>query len=195
MSLLRCGKTRVVLASLVAMWLMLAVPRVQAQIWIASTGSVDEGSRSTYQFTGGTAHFRPSINAASVILRYNVQPFAAGVLRDPCCEGRSLIVRFRDNGSAAQVLVTLKRYNVRTGGVATLLRFDSNRFPAGSDFQEPLPQDCGSFFNFSFATGTVNGSEDNRGNHAYFIEATLIRTASGGNPGLATIGLITSLCP
>ena len=97
-----------------------------AQIWIASTGSVDQSSISTYQFTGQLAFVRPSLAKGTVTLRYNVFP-AGDLLKpitDPCCEARALMVRFLDNGSGAQVIVTLKQYNVTTGRLTTLLRFD-----------------------------------------------------------------------
>src|SRR5438552_16520591 len=92
-------------------------PTTAAQIWIASTGAVDESSTASYLFTGQAAFVRPSLPTGTVILRYNVLP--AGKLLTPitdsCCQGRALMVRFMDNGSGAQVLVTLNRYNVHTG--------------------------------------------------------------------------------
>ena len=58
-----------------------------AQIWIASTGSVDESSVATYQFDGQLAFVRPSIAKGTVTLRYNVVP-AGDLLTQlaPCCE-------------------------------------------------------------------------------------------------------------
>src|SRR4030095_8673777 len=129
-----------------------------AQVWIASTGTVDPSSLSTYQFVGQLAYVRSSVATGTVTLRYNV--FPAGDLLKPvtngCCESRALMVRFLDNGSGAQVIVKLKKYNVRTGQLTTLLTFDSNNYPPQSAFQEPVPDINGknsNFFNFSFAQG------------------------------------------
>jgi hypothetical protein len=91
---------------------------------------VDESSLSTYQFTDQKVLVKPSLDTATVVLRYNVLP--VGELLVPvtqaCCERRALMVRFLDNGSGAQVLVKVKQYNVRTGQLTTLMSFDSNNY-------------------------------------------------------------------
>ena len=127
----------------------------------------------------------------------NVFP-AGGLLRpitQPCCEGRILLVRFLDNGNGAQVIVTLKQYNVKTGQLTTLETFDSDDYPPRQHSRKGCSQSPGSFFNFSFAQGPTEGSQDQGGCCAYYVEGKLIRSAPGGTPGLGSISLVRSRRP
>lgn len=175
---------------------LMACP-AQAQTWAASTGAVDESSLLTYRFTDGNAFVRGN-TPGKVTLRFNVLPVGDLLVpvTNPCCEGRALWVRFLDNGDGAQVLVKLNRHNIITGETTTLLSFNSNDFPPQSTFQDATPnKGLGPLVNFSFATGPFNGANNEGGDSVYYIEATLIRSASGGTPGLASISIVRTLAP
>jgi hypothetical protein len=181
---------------LLIVFLLAIVGTSSAQLWVASTGTVDEGNRDAILFNGGVVSLKPPVGSA--IVRYNVLPVGTLIqpIAQPCCESRALMVRYRDNGPGARVIITLKRYNVHTGEVTTLLTFDSKQHPQQSGFLEPVPTiSDGSFFNFNFAEGPTEGVQDLGGDSAYYLEAKLIRSAPGGNPGLASVRIVTVQAP
>jgi hypothetical protein len=168
-----------------------------AQTWVASTGTVDPSSLSTYAFSGSAALVKGT-NTGKVVLRYNILPTDEMLVNvtQPCCEGRALWVRFLDNGDAAQVLVNVKQLNVITGQTTTILSFNSNNYQPQSTFQDATPNTgLGPLVNFSFAEGPFNGSTNEGGNNVYYVEATLIRSAAGGTPGLQSVSIVRTLAP
>lgn len=168
-----------------------------AQTWVATTGTADPSTVSMATFNGSAALIKGT-NPGKVVLRYNILPTNEMLVNvtQPCCEGRALWVRFLDNGDGAQVLVNVKRVNVTTGQTTTILSFDSNNFAAQSTFQDATPNSgLGPLVNFSFAEGPFNGSTNEGGDSAYYIEATLIRSATGGTPGLQSVGIVRTLAP
>jgi hypothetical protein len=170
---------------------------VNAQTWVASTGTIDPSSQSSVVFVNGAAYIKPGLTSGTVTLRFNVLPVGdlTVPLTNPCCDGRALLVRFLDNGSAAQVTVALKRYNIVTGQITILMTFDSKDFAPSSSFQTPqLLIFPGPFFDFSFAAGPIEGPSLG-GDSVYFLEAKLIRSGAGGNPGLASISIVRTPAP
>lgn len=168
-----------------------------AQTWVASTGTVDPASLSLVTFNGSAALVKGT-SPGKVVLRYNILPTDEMLVNvtQPCCEGRALWVRFLDNGDAAQVLVNVKRTNVNTGQTTTILSFDSNTYAPQSTFQNATPDTgLGPLVNFSFAEGPFNGSTNQGGDSVYYVEATLIRSATGGTPGLQSVSIVRTLAP
>ncbi len=164
---------------------------------VGSAGTVDEADAGKLVFQGATVAFpeilpplpttQAVLNAqialptetTSATIRYNVTAvdglFAPG-------SHLGMTVRFRDDGSRAQVLVRLYEQDIYTGVTNLLLTFDSNAFAASPNYQ------TGGVGSLS-PVGPLNFDQK-----AYFIEATLTKTSSaisifGGRPGLAIIKL------
>jgi len=157
-----------------------------------STGIADKVDLNKIVFSNGTVAFpeiqgtqvsaargaRLQLQTVQAVIRYNVTAtdglfFDAGRL--------CMIVRFRDDGNRARVLLRLLRLNVNDGATATLLTFDSNSFAPQQDFQTNSVGANRVPFDFS--------------NNAYYVEATLtkqqpiITPLGGGRPALAVVVL------
>ncbi|MGE0128003.1 MAG: hypothetical protein AB7U82_07985 [Blastocatellales bacterium] len=172
---------------------------VDRKAWttVGSAGTVDEADTGKLVFQGSAAAFPeilppfPSKDVelntqfalpaatTNATIRYNVTAvdglFASG-------SHIGMTVRFRDDGSRAQVVLKLYEQDIFTGATSLLLTFDSNAFAASPSYQTGgvgAPYSAGPF-NFD--------------QKAYFIEATLTKASShisifGGRPGLAIIKL------
>src|SRR6185503_8185081 len=157
-----------------------------------STGIADKVDLNKIVFSNGTVAFpeiqgtqvsagrgaRLQLQTVQAVIRYNVTA-TDGLFFDT---GRlCMIVRFRDDGNRARVLLRLLRLNVNEGATATLLTFDSNSFAPQQDFQTNSVGTNRVPFDFS--------------NNAYYVEATLtkqqpiITPLGGGRPALAVVVL------
>jgi hypothetical protein len=142
---------------------------------VGSAGTVDEADSHLVSFNLATATLRPG--ATGILnLRYNIVA-VDGLFGAP---GAELGVRFRDNGAAAQVIVRLKRYNLVTGAIATLLTLNSNAFRAQNGFQLRTVVDCSLEFDFF--------------DFAYFMDVELHKDNLAGTPALDVIQLASVRC-
>lgn len=101
------------------------------------------------------------------VLRYNVMA-VAGLFNTP---NGFMRLRMRDNGTGANVLVSLKRSNLAAGGIETIATFNSDSIGAGSGFQTPADVTFTHTYDFT--------------NYAYWLDVTLNRLDESGLPGFA----------
>jgi hypothetical protein len=137
---------------------------------VGAVGTVDEADRDKVVINNGQVMMKPEA-MGTVHLRYNVVA-VDGLFGVP---GAELGVLYSDDGPEAQVVVRLKRVNIVTGDITTLLTLNSNNFDAHDSLRLHTDFDCSLRFDFY--------------NNAYFIEGTLTKTADSGNPVLAVIQL------
>jgi hypothetical protein len=144
---------------------------------IGSTGMPDDASRNSVRFTGSTVEAKPAFTG-TLFVRYNVD--------EKDLDGFPALVqiRYRDNGSAARVIVTLKEHNFTTGEVTNIAVFDSNKAAPSPDFQTGLALSCDSTSSHPFDFL----------NNAYYIEIELRKSRAGGNPGVSQIRISNALC-
>lgn len=164
---------------LFALVAVLAAGAAQAQSnpWttVGSAGVVDEADTGIVDFVAGEARVRSTAVAGSVLnLRYNVVSL-------PGFSGPGQYVmrtRFRDNGAGANVRLDLRRYQ-NNGLNSVLATFDSDDHGAAVGYQTQA--EC-VLVDWDFATS------------AYYIEATLNKSAAAGTPALALIQLVPGNC-
>jgi hypothetical protein len=166
-------------------------------IWTAlgNTGIVDETGRSIYVFnSAGSAAIEPSVSSATLELRYNV----TGVSLIPATttppgddsdlESQNCIrldAKLRDTGSGARVIVRVQELDqaggpAGSGTIRTLGTIDSDTSSIASPeyvmYSTCLNVPPGDFpLDLAF--------------HAYVVEAQLIKTSAGANPGLKLLRL------
>lgn len=164
---------------LIAIAAVLAAGAAQAQSnpWttVGSAGVVDEADTSLVDFVAGEARMRSNAAVGSVLnLRYNVVSL-------PGFSGPGQYVmrtRFRDNGAGANVRLDLRRY--QNNGINSLqATFDSDDHAASAAYQTQA--EC-VLVDWDFATS------------AYYIEASLHKSAAAGTPALALIQLVPGNC-
>jgi hypothetical protein len=122
------------------------------------------------------------LQTVQAVIRYNVTAvdglfFSLG--------RHCMVVRFRDDGNRARVLLRLIESNLESGTIATRLTFDSNSFAPQPDFQANTVSTNRVPFDFS--------------HNAYYVEATLTKQQpitspfGAGRPALATVVLTRCL--
>ena len=157
-----------------------------------STGTADKVDLNKIVYSNGIVAFpeiqgtqlsagRPArlqLQTVQAVIRYNVTA-ADGLFFD---SGRlCMVVRFRDDGNRARVLLRLLKLDLNDGTTATLLTFDSNSFAPQQDFQANSVATNRVPFDFS--------------HNAYYVEATLTKqqpiatSIGGGKPALAVVVL------
>lgn len=171
--------TQTIRHSLLAAAAVLAAGAAQAQTspWTtaASAGVVDEADTGIVEFVAGEARMRNTAAAGSVLnLRYNV--VALPGFSGP---GQHVMrTRFRDNGAGANVRLDLRRY--QNNGLNSLQgSFNSDDFAAAPGYQTQA--EC-VLVDWDFMTS------------AYYIEATLQKSSSAGQPALGMIQLVPGNC-
>lgn len=143
---------------------------------VGSGGVVDDADAAEVTTNGAILQMTGTApNPTTSVIRYPV--YAVNNLA-AAYNTVALSVRFRDNGSGAQVLVKLKEFDIGTGTETTRLTFDSNDSGNNNSFQTDSVTDDDSDWDFDFVE------------KAYFLEVTLKKTGNGGKPAVAAMQLI-----
>ena len=142
----------------------------------ASAGTPDESAWTIVRLVQGEATLQPGVAPpASITMRYNI--VALDGLFSPLTPTSwpSVGIRYRDNGTGAQVIATVKSYDYTTGLTTVLAQFYSDRYRSSTAYQTRTFGSCARFSEFDFAT------------KAYFIEVQLVKSAEGGDPGVGVL--------
>jgi hypothetical protein len=136
---------------------------------VGSAGTVDEADTQIVAFDQSNATIKSGISNVTLNIRYNV----VGVEGDNGGTGDFdqivMGLRYVDNGANSRIVALLKRVNLNTGAIATLLTFDSDNFAqSGLSQIQSVSSGCSTVEPFNF---DVN---------AYFLDVSISRAAVGG---------------
>jgi hypothetical protein len=163
--------------------LVLAKPAwSQTPCWTMSgtTGTVDEADLSLPLMANNVLQVSSTTLPADLDIRYTVTGIPEALPN--VSYANTYLLRYRDSGSNARVVVALRAQNIISGATTTLWTFDSDLEPQSANFQIP-----------GFITTCGGGGFDFE-NNVYFIEATLTRTTTGTSPALATLQICSYVC-
>jgi len=177
--------TKTMAAGILTVVLMMTMASAQAnaqRAWTCNgaTGTVDETAYDLTQYLNGAVFLNDwAASGADAVIRYNIT--ATSGLES----GNRTIFKARilDNGPQSRVILYVRAYHLTTGAITTLGQIDSDSYPASSSFQvmETGMGMC------SFTGQGGKPAVNNFDEYAYYVEAHLMRTGWGGNPGLGLL--------
>jgi hypothetical protein len=174
------------LTSMVAALIVLAwAPAASAQvedIWSAAgvTGIVDEADLNMHTFnTSGSVSIKSSVASGTLDIRFPVHTMPAhDAPAGACTELRAVL---RDTGPGVRVVVRLMQLGIRSGfagQLTSLGQIDTDKSQRLSHLNEPL-----AYAEYRTCLNVPAGRPFDFQLFTYYVEAQLIKTAAGGNPG------------
>jgi hypothetical protein len=153
-----------------------------ADIWSAAgvTATIDEADLNIHQFnTAGSISIKSSVASGTLDIRFPVQTMPNHVAPAGACTQMRAVLR--DPGAGSRVIVHLMRLGIGAGlegQLTSLGGIDTDHTPRLTALNQPDEYaayraclNVGTDRPFDFALFT------------YYVEAQLIKTAAGGNPG------------
>jgi hypothetical protein len=159
---------------------------------VASTGTIDEADvKKVVLNTDGSASINSTISSTSAMIRFNVvdSPTIERVVDPDAITGQvRLAMRFRDNGTGARVIATMKRvllggfgaFASSTPANAVVAKIDSDQVPPSNDWQ----------------TASIKAADCCTGDRGlnfldfgYIVEVQLIKNHDTGTPGVMGVQL------
>jgi hypothetical protein len=172
----------IISAALVLMWKPAVAQFTVADIWSAPgvTGIVDEADQGIHQFnTAGSVSIKSSVRSATLDIRFPVQTMPShDAPQGSCTEMRAVL---RDTGAGTRVVVRLIRLGITAGleGKKTSVGgIDSDTSRRWSRLDQPLE-----YGQYRACLNVPAARPFEFDLYTYYVEAQLVKTAAGGNPG------------
>jgi hypothetical protein len=153
-----------------------------ADIWSAAgiSGIVDEADTGMYMFNAtGSVSIKSSVASGTLDIRFPVPTMTNhNAPLGACTEMRALL---RDPGAGTRVIVRLMQLGIRSGfdgQLTSLGQIDTDTTPRLTRLNEPLE-----YATYRTCLDTPGGQPFDFAFFNYYVEAQLIKTAQGGNPG------------